>query len=221
MLRLLTFGGLALERHDASPAPRLRPQRLAILAVLAAAGERGVSRERMSGLLWPDADEEHARHSLRQSLYALRQELGTEVINSDVGLSLDRAALSSDVGEFRAALAAGDRARAAALVKGPFLDGFYLSGAPEFERWAEDQRASLGVEATRVLLALTKEAAVAGDHDAAIEWWHRSRSSTRSADDSRSATSRRWLRGRPCGSARVRTHARKRCPSRPRSRCRS
>src|SRR5688572_10057913 len=137
MLRLLTFGGLALARDDGSPAPRLRPQRLAILAVLAAAGERGVSRQRMSGLLWADADEEHARHSLRQALYALRQELGTEVVKSDGVLSLDRAALSSDVGDFRAALAAGDRAGAAALARGAFLDGFSFSGAPEFERWVD------------------------------------------------------------------------------------
>jgi DNA-binding SARP family transcriptional activator/tetratricopeptide (TPR) repeat protein len=173
MLRLLTFGGLALERHDASPPPRLRPQRLAILAVLASAGERGVSRERMSGLFWADADEERARHSLRQALYALRQELGAEVVRSDVVLSLDRAAISSDVGDFRAALAAGDRARAAGLVRGAFLDGFYLSGAEEFERWMEEQRNSLTAEATRVVLALTKEAEVSSDHDAAVEWWRR------------------------------------------------
>ena len=173
MLRLLTFGGLALERHDASSAPRLRPQRLAILAVLAAAGRRGVSRDRMSGLLWAEADEEHARHSLRQALYALRLELGTEVVRSDIVLSLDRAALSSDVGEFRAALTAGDRAGAAGLARGAFLEGFYLSGAPEFERWVDEERASLAADAKRVMLALTKEAEVAGDHDAAVEWWHR------------------------------------------------
>ncbi len=173
MFRLLTFGGLALERQDESPPPRLRSQRLAILAVLAAAGERGVSRERMSNLFWADADEEHARHSLRQALYALRQELGTEVVRSDIVLSLDRAALTSDVGDFRAALAAGDRPRAAMLAKGVFLDGFYVSGAPEFERWVDEERTSLGAEAKRVMLALTKEAEMSGDHYATVEWWHR------------------------------------------------
>ena len=88
MLRLVTFGGLALERRDGAPPPRLRPQRLAILAVLGAAGDRGVVRERMSGLFWPDADEARARHSLRQALYALRQELGEEVVTPDAILSL-------------------------------------------------------------------------------------------------------------------------------------
>ena len=72
MLHLLTFGGLALESDGAAAAPRLKPPRLALLAVLAAHGERGCTRERLIGMFWPDVDEEHARHSLRQALYALR-----------------------------------------------------------------------------------------------------------------------------------------------------
>ncbi len=173
MLRLLTFGGLALERPGGPPPPRLRPQRLAILAVLAAAGDRGVSRERMTGLFWPEADEERARHSLRQALYSLRQELGAGVIRSGAQLSFDGAAFTSDVGDFRAAVAAGDRARAAALATGPFLLGFYLADSPEFERWVEEERGALTAEATRVVLALTREADAGGDHDAAVEWWRR------------------------------------------------
>ncbi len=173
VLRLLTFGGLALDRPGGPLPPRLRPQRLAILAVLASAADRGMSRERMAGLFWPEAEEERARHSLRQALYALRQELGADVIRSGALLSLDGSALSSDVGDFRAALAAGDRARAAALATGPFLLGFYLADSPEFERWVEEERAALAVDATRVVLALTKEAEAGGDQDAAAEWWRR------------------------------------------------
>jgi DNA-binding SARP family transcriptional activator/tetratricopeptide (TPR) repeat protein len=173
VLRLLTFGGLALDRPGGPPPPRLRPQRLAILAVLASAADRGMSRERMAGLFWPEADEERARHSLRQALYALRQELGADVIRSGALLSLDGTALSSDVGDFRAALAAGDRARAAALATEPFLLGFYLADSPEFERWVEEERAALTVDATRVVLALTREADVHGDQDVAVEWWRR------------------------------------------------
>ncbi len=174
MLRLVTFGGLALERPDGpTPPPRLRPQRLAILSVLASAGDRGVSRERLAGLFWPEADEERARHSLRQALYALRQELETEVVQSAAILSLDRSALGSDIADFRTALASGDRARAASLAAGPFLHGFYLAGSPEFERWVEEERAAIAAETSRVLLGLTKEAETARDHDAGAEWWRR------------------------------------------------
>lgn len=173
MLRLLTFGGLAIVRRDGSPPPRPRPQRLAILAVLAAAGDRGVSRERMSGLFWPDADPDRARHSLRQALYALRQELPCEVTRSGSFLSLDPAVLTTDVGDFRAALAAHDHARAAMLASGPFLQGFFVAGHPDFDRWVEEERTSLTAAAARVMLQLAKEAQAASDADAAVDWWHR------------------------------------------------
>jgi DNA-binding SARP family transcriptional activator/tetratricopeptide (TPR) repeat protein len=171
MWRLLTFGGLALESEGGSPL-RLRPQRLAILAVLAAS-DRGVSRERMYSIFWPEADEERARHSLRQALYALRQELGDDVVQMETVLQLDRARLGSDVADFRGALQAGDLSRAARLATGPFLDGFFLPGGEGFERWVEDERARLAADTNRVLLALAKESEARGDLDTAVDWWRR------------------------------------------------
>src|SRR5688572_15457370 len=173
MLRLLTFGGLALERVDGSPPPRVRPQRLAILAIIAAAGERGVSRERLCGLLWADADEARARHALRQALYALGNEVDVDLIETDPMLRLDRTLLSADVADFHAALSAKDLTGAANLATGSFLQGFYLPSAPNFERWVEEERASLHASATRVLLTLAKDATTAGTHDHAVEWWRR------------------------------------------------
>src|SRR6476659_3020080 len=162
MLRLLTFGGLALERDD-GPAPRLRPQRLSILAVLAAAGDHGVSRERLAALFWPDSED--PRHSLRQALYALRHELGAEAIIGDGVLALDRDILSCDIMEFRSALTASDRVTAASLAAGPFLNGFTLASSPEFERWADEERATISATATKLLLSLAKEANAASDFD--------------------------------------------------------
>src|SRR5512140_3807120 len=133
MLRLQTFGGLALERDDA-PAPRLRPQRLAIIAVIAVSGNHGISRDRLAAIFWPDSDD--PRHSLRQALYALRQEVGAEVIVGDGVLALDLSKISCDLTEFRSAISAGDRDRAALLASGSFLNGFTLASSPEFERWA-------------------------------------------------------------------------------------
>ncbi len=173
MLRLITFGGLGLQSTAAEPAPRVRQLRLAVLACIAAAGEGGISRERLATVLWPESDEGRARQSLRQALYELRHELGADVVVSATALSLDPRAISSDVGDFRAALAANDRARAVALVRGPFLDGFYLSGAAEFERWVEEERARLQAATVQALLALAGAAQEAGDRDAAVEWWRR------------------------------------------------
>jgi DNA-binding SARP family transcriptional activator/tetratricopeptide (TPR) repeat protein len=172
VLRLITFGGVGLESDDGSVPSRLRPPRLALLAVLAAAGERGVSRERIAGLLWPESDEQRASHSLRQARYALRSEIDLEVIRSEGSvLSLDPATITSDVAEFNAALAAGDRRRAVSLVRGPFLDGFYLPNASEFERWVEEERARLAATTSAALVSLANEASQAGEHDAAVECW--------------------------------------------------
>jgi len=173
-MRLWTFGGIGIEPDDGSNAPRLRPPRLALLAVLAAAGERGVSRERLVSLFWPDADEPHAKQSLRQARYALRNELKLEVIRA-VGsmLVLDDSLISSDIVEFRAALAAGDRLRAVELPRGPFLDGFYLPGSSAFSRWVEDERARLTAATISALLSLASEAAENGHRDAVVEWWRR------------------------------------------------
>jgi DNA-binding SARP family transcriptional activator/tetratricopeptide (TPR) repeat protein len=144
-----------------------------MLAVLAAAGSRGVSRERMSELFWPDADPDKARHSLRQALYALRQELGDEVIRPESILSIDFATLSSDISEFRDAMTAHDFAHAAILATGPFLYGFHVPGFPEFARWVDEERGALSAETARALLALARHAEAAGDRDAAAEWWRR------------------------------------------------
>jgi DNA-binding SARP family transcriptional activator/tetratricopeptide (TPR) repeat protein len=127
----------------------------------------------MYGIFWPESDEEHARHSLRQALYSLRQELGDDVVQAEAVLVLDRARLGSDVGEFRAAVASSDLARAVQLASGPFLDGFFLAGAGGFERWVEDERAALAADAGRALLALAREAGAGGDLDAAADWWQR------------------------------------------------
>jgi len=150
----------------------MRPPRLALLAVLAASGERGASRDRLATLFWPEADEPHARHSLRQARYALRNELGREVIlAAGTMLKLDDSVVSSDIVDFRNALAAGDRARAVSLVRGPFLDGFYLAGASPFERWVEDERARVRDAMTSALLSLATDATQSEQRDAAVEWW--------------------------------------------------
>lgn len=174
MLRLFTFGGLGLEADPPAVAPRLRPSRLAVLAVLAAAGARGVSRERLATLFWPDSDEEHARHSVRQTLYGIRHDLERDVVvSAGTQLSLDPAHITADVMEFHAALAGGDRERAVTLVRGPFLDAFYLPGAAPFERWIEEERQRLMASTIAALLALASEANRANHLDAAVMWWQR------------------------------------------------
>lgn len=151
-LRLRTFGGLWIESSGPSPAPTPPPRRLALLAVLAAAGPRGLSRERLLGVLWPEGTEERGRHALAQAVYSLRADLGSDrAIAGSTELKLDPAIITSDVGDFVAALARGDPESAARLYSRPFLDGFYLSDAGAFERWVEEERARLTAAAVAAI----------------------------------------------------------------------
>ena len=175
MLRLHTFGACFLAR-DGVRLDALSGQRkgLALLALLAVAGERGTSREALLAHLWPESDEERARTSLKQLVHSLRQQLrAPELVFGAADLRLSPAHLTSDVAEFRDAVQRGDHARAVGLHVGPFLDGFHLRGADGFERWAAAERAALAVSFARALEALAEGAGARGDVRAAVEWWRR------------------------------------------------
>jgi hypothetical protein len=73
---------------------------------------------------------------LGQAIYALRQDLGADeaFLGGREDLRLNPEVVSSDVGEFSAAVNGGRLETAASQYTGAFLDGFHLPGAPEFER---------------------------------------------------------------------------------------
>ena len=173
MFRLRTFGGLWLER-DQQRVGGASPRRLALLAAVVASGEHGISRDRLLLLLWPESTETKARHALAQTLYSFRRELGAELVRSETAeLLVDPEQLESDFAEFLAAKARGDFERAAALYSGPFLDGFYLPGADEFERWAEVERSRLRELGIQVMEAAARQASEAGRREDASAHWRR------------------------------------------------
>ena len=59
------------------------------------------------------------------------------------------------------------------MATGPFLDGFFLTGADGFERWVDDERTALTADTTRALLSLARESEGRGDIDDAADWWQR------------------------------------------------
>ena len=169
MLRISTLGRLALddESGPVGGAGSWRPT-LAALALLAAAGDQGVPRERLLAMLWPESAPEKARNSLKQLLFALRRVVPSSAVSGTAILKLDPASVSSDLWDFRGALASGDLETAVAAYGGPFLDGFSLPGAVELERWAEGERAVLAGEFHRALSVLAECALAANDHRGAI-----------------------------------------------------
>lgn len=172
-LRLLTFGRLAIESAEGLVAGGPRPRRLALLAILAARGARGLSRERVLAILWPDSTEDRGRHALSQTLYALRHDLGGDVVHPGAVLSLDPAQITSEIDAFHAALDARDWSRAAAIYAGPFADGFSLGDAPGFEEWLADERQRFAKEGHDAIEAAAREAESSGDFRRALPYRHR------------------------------------------------
>ena len=181
MQRLRLFGGVAIEKEGAPLAGRaVQRRRLALLALLAAARARGgtagpgLTRDKLIAFLWPTADAENGRRYLSDSIYRINDALGAEVIAGEGdALRLDTALLPSDVIDFRDALASGDQAAAVALYAGPFLDGFFVPDAPEFERWIDGERERLASEYSRAIETLAERARQLGHHAEAADWLRR------------------------------------------------
>src|SRR5439155_22887704 len=76
MLELRMFGGLSL-KDGGAPITGAAAQRktLALLALLAAAGRNGLSRDKLIAYLWPGTDTAHGRNLLNEACYALRRDL--------------------------------------------------------------------------------------------------------------------------------------------------
>lgn len=167
--RLETFGKLTLSGGSSSDVSHQR-RRLALLALLAASGERGLSRDQILGYLWSESAAGNARHALEQLIHTLRRALGESVFSGTNPVRLEPQVVTSDVAEFESALARGSVADAVALYRGPFLNGFYLDDAPEFERWATGERARLATRYLEALERLASDAEKTGDYSAAVRW---------------------------------------------------
>ena len=173
MLLLRLLGGPSLSRNGKTlTGPATQRHRLALLALLASSRFRPQSRDKLVAWLWPERDVEHARNLLNQGVHALRRAIGEAVIiSAQDELRLDPAALACDVVAFEDAIAAGELERAIGLYTGPFLDGFHLPGASEFEHWADGERDRLRHSYARSLESLAETAEQRREWSSAVERW--------------------------------------------------
>src|SRR5687768_12221616 len=153
-----------------------QPKRVALLSYLAAASPRGFHRrDSLLALFWPELDQEHARAALRQALHGLRRVLGDGAIASrgDEEIRLDDARVWCDAIAFDVAADAARHAEALEHYRGDLLAGFFISGAPEFERWLENERVRLRRRAVESAWALAAAGSANGDPSLAAHWARR------------------------------------------------
>jgi len=175
MFALNLLGGAALTGANGPvDGKAAHKRRIALLAILAVARGRTVGRERLIGLLWADHPSAAARHLLSESLYVLRKSLGADAfVSAGDEVGLNGAVVKSDVEEFERTIEEGSVDEAARLYRGPFLDGFFVPGAAEFEQWAEGERARLARMHSRALECLASAREGEGRYAEAAEWWRR------------------------------------------------
>jgi serine/threonine-protein kinase len=178
MIELTLLGAPDLRDADGNviPAVVVQPKRLALLTYLALGGTgRFHQRDTLLALFWPDLDSERARNGLNKSVHFLRSALGEDTILSrgERELGLNAARFNCDALRFETAATAGRHAEAMELYRGDLLPGFFLTGAPEFERWLEDTRTRLRRLAVTSALSLTAEARATGTFGPAIRWARR------------------------------------------------
>jgi predicted ATPase/DNA-binding SARP family transcriptional activator len=121
----------------------------ALLTYLVVESDKGHQRQKLAGLFWPDWPEQSARTNLRNALSNLRKSIrDTDNPVPHLFIEHDQLRFNTnssawvDVLEFNwlttktDVIPLADLEKAAGLQLRPFLDGFSLSGCPEFESWA-------------------------------------------------------------------------------------
>ncbi len=173
LIDITTLGEFTIRAAGSSlPAPVAQRRRMAVLLYLAAAGPSGVARERLLATFWPERNDDSARNLLNQTLSAIRQLSHDLVRVGPAGeVRLDSALVSLDALIFDAQCARKAWPDAISLYRGPFLDGFALGGAAEFEHWIERERARHARSYGAALEGMARAATERADLVEAEKWW--------------------------------------------------
>lgn len=175
MFTLRLLGGVSLAGPSGPLSGRaVQRRQLALLALLGGSRTGPLSRDKVTALLWPESPSKSARSSLSDTLHVLTKALGDAAfLHIGDGLLLNPEAVWCDVQAFSSSLKAGEWAEALSVYQGPFLDGFHLRGAEEFERWVDGERDWLEREARKAASALARKKEEAGKLAEAASWTRR------------------------------------------------
>jgi DNA-binding SARP family transcriptional activator/predicted ATPase len=176
---------------DGTPVVFAYEKTKAILAYLAIQPGRAVRREKLAGLIWPDSSQEAAQEDLRQALSRLRKSLNDSgsflpyILSDRESIQLNpNADLRVDILQFQHSLlycathshrhsracpiCARQRASAALLYRGEFLEDLSLPNSDLFEDWAATWREQCHIQAVDVFGWLADYHQLGGDVPAAL-----------------------------------------------------
>ncbi|HEX9819952.1 MAG TPA: BTAD domain-containing putative transcriptional regulator [Methylomirabilota bacterium] len=167
------LGGFRVQLGSGPPLTIRRKKARALLAYLALRPGVAHSRESLAGLLWSETTDEHARHNLRQTLFALRQALGAApapfTLEGET-VRLHGPTVAVDAAAFERCVHRGTRDaldEAAALYRGELLEGFTVGESP-FDDWVAAERQRLRGLALAGLDKLLALEVVVGDPERAV-----------------------------------------------------
>jgi tetratricopeptide (TPR) repeat protein len=92
------------------------------------------------------------------------------VSRGDEEIGLAEQAVWCDAVEFERAVAGERLAEALELYRGDLLPGFFVSGAPAFESWLDEERHRLRIKASQVAWELSSQLTESGDRVGAARW---------------------------------------------------
>jgi DNA-binding SARP family transcriptional activator/tetratricopeptide (TPR) repeat protein len=175
LLEIILLGGFQARLASGSPLALPGRKIHALLGYLALRPGVAHPRDKLATLLWPDASDGRARHSLRQLLLELRRALAHVaaacVLETGGTVALDAEAVAVDVPRFERLVAEGSPeslAQAAALYGGDLLEGVGVGESP-FEEWLLSERERLHELALEALARLLAHQSGTGALDAAVQ----------------------------------------------------
>jgi adenylate cyclase len=169
-LSLKVLGGFAVQDDSGTALSLPTRKTRALLGYLALHADQPQPREKLTALLWSDRGDKQARHSLNQSLRAIRKlglDAGLSLLNTNAdSIRLSGDAIEIDVVQLRSLLDENP-SEAAALYRGPLLEGLSIPD-PGFEEWLTVARSELHGLACTALERAAADAARQGQTEAAV-----------------------------------------------------
>jgi DNA-binding SARP family transcriptional activator len=174
-LKVFLLGGFRVEVETGRPVRIARKKSRALLAILALRPGHAHARDSLTALLWPNAPDDQARHSLRQELHELRRALHAPapraLVIDPASVALDGAHVEVDVATFERFAADETPAaleQAGALYEGDLLLGLAVREEP-FEEWLRAERERLRQRGIAVLTRWLQLLIARQRHDQAVD----------------------------------------------------